>query len=93
MLTKAIASEEQLGDSRPADDLLNMDGMDRALAHKLAANAIVTMEDLAELAIPDLIDIDEEMPEERAAELIMTARAPWFEESDDDATKEEVASE
>ncbi|MCZ6889352.1 MAG: transcription termination factor NusA [Gammaproteobacteria bacterium] len=93
MLTKAIASEEQLGDSRPADDLLNMDGMDRALAHKLAANAIVTMEDLAELAIPDLRDIDEEIPEERAAELIMTARAPWFEESDDDATKEEVASE
>ena len=36
------------------------------------------MEDLAELAIDELQDIDE-MPEERASALIMTARAPWFE--------------
>ena len=94
ILTKAIATEEMLGDGEPAQDLLNMEGMDRQLAHKLAANSVVTMEDLADLAIPDLLDIAEEVGEERAAELIMTARAPWFEDSDDaSATVEEVPAE
>jgi len=36
------------------------------------------MEDLAEQAVDDLLDI-EGMNEEKAAALIMTARAPWFE--------------
>ena len=54
-----------------------MDGMDNDLAYKLAAQGIVTMEDLAEQAIDELLDI-EGMDEKRAGELIMTARAPWF---------------
>ena len=37
------------------------------------------MEDLAEQGVDELMDI-EDMTEERAGELIMTARAPWFEE-------------
>ena len=81
LLTKAIASEELLGEKEPAEDLLTMAGMDRHLAYLLANNEVVTMEDLAELAIPDLLDIAEDLGEERAAELIMTARAPWFEEA------------
>ena len=56
-----------------------MEGMDQTLAYQLAAKNIVTMEDLAEQAIDDIMDIDD-MDEERAAALIMTARAPWFEE-------------
>ncbi len=79
LLTQAIASEEQLGANEPAEDLLNMEGMDRHLAYILASREIITMEDLAEQAIEDLIDI-EDMTEERAGELIMTARAPWFAE-------------
>ncbi len=79
LLTQAIASEEQLGANEPAEDLLTMDGMDRHLAYILASRGVVTMEDLAEQAIEDVIDI-EEMTEERAGELIMTARAPWFAE-------------
>lgn len=55
-----------------------MDGMDRALAFQLAANGILTMEDLAEQSVDDLLDIDG-IDEERAAALIMAARAPWFE--------------
>ena len=39
---------------------------------------ILSMEDLAEQAVDELMDI-EGMNEERAGELIMTARAPWFE--------------
>jgi N utilization substance protein A len=40
------------------------------------------MEDLAELAIPDLLEIATDLDEERAAELIMTARAPRFEDAE-----------
>jgi len=81
LLTKAIASEELLGEKEPADDLLGMEGMDRRLAFLLASHDIVTMEDLAELAIPDLLEIAGDLPEARAAQLIMTARAPWFEDA------------
>jgi N utilization substance protein A len=77
LLTQAIASEEQVGDAEPADDLLNMDGMDRGLAFKLAAAGIRTMEELAEQAVEDIKDV-EGLDEARAASLIMTARAPWF---------------
>ena len=61
----------------PADDLLNMEGMDSDTAKLLASKSIITMEDLAELAADELLDIVK-MDEERAKELIMTARAPWF---------------
>ncbi|KAA0010893.1 transcription termination/antitermination protein NusA [Billgrantia pellis] len=78
LLTLAIASEEELDGAQPADDLLEMDGMERHLAFILASRGIATMEDLAEQSVDDLMDI-EGMDEERAAALIMTARAPWFE--------------
>ena len=82
LLTQAIASEEQLGKVDPAEDLLTMDGMDKHLAFVLASKGIVTMEDLAEQGVEDILDI-EGMDAQRAGELIMTARAPWFAETDD----------
>ena len=82
LLTMAIASEEELDANEPAEDLLTMDGMDKHLAYVLASKGIVTMEDLAEQGVDDLLDI-EDMTEERAAELIMTARAPWFAEEEE----------
>ncbi|MCZ6828470.1 MAG: transcription termination factor NusA [Gammaproteobacteria bacterium] len=85
LLTAAIASEEQLGANEPAEDLLTMDGMDRHLAYILASRAIITMEDLAEQGVEDLLDIIEDMSKERAGELIMTARAPWFAEAEAEA--------
>lgn len=78
LLNLAIASEEVLDGTAPAEDLLSMEGMDQHLAYRLAGRGIITMEDLAEQSIEDLKDI-EGMDEERAAALIMTARAPWFE--------------
>ncbi|MCK0715074.1 transcription termination factor NusA [Chromohalobacter sarecensis] len=78
LLTLAIASEEALDGAQPDDDLLEMEGMERHLAFTLASLGIVTREDLAEQSIDDLKDIDD-VDEERAAALIMTARAPWFE--------------
>ena len=90
LLTKAIASEEALGDVTPADDLLEMEGMERQLAFKLAANEIVTMEDLAELAIPELQDIEPDLSEEDAAALILKAREPWFAEAEAEAEAEQA---
>ena len=78
LLTLELKSEERLEKAEPAQDLLEMDGMDRHLAFVFASRGIITMEDLAEQAVDDLSDIDE-LDEERAAALIMTARAPWFE--------------
>ncbi|MGA7799546.1 MAG: transcription termination factor NusA [Gammaproteobacteria bacterium] len=77
LLTKAIVSEEKFGGAEPAADLLEMEGMDRELAYTLAGRGVITREDLAEQAVDDLLDI-EGMAEDRAASLIMTARAPWF---------------
>ena len=75
ILTAAIVKEEKI--SEPAADLLGMDGMDSDMAKLLASKAIVTMEDLAELAVDELIELVK-MDEEKAKVLIMTARAPWF---------------
>ncbi|PIE43168.1 MAG: transcription termination/antitermination protein NusA [Gammaproteobacteria bacterium] len=77
LLNQAIASEEALEGQEPAEDLLNMEGMDTHLAFILASKGIVTMEDLAEQAVDELVEI-EGLNEERAGKLIMTARAPWF---------------
>jgi len=81
LLTRAIASEEELGDARPAEDLLGMEGMDEAFAYKLAGNGVVTMDDLAELSVDELVELGG-IDETRAGELIMTARAPWFAEAE-----------
>ncbi len=78
MLTSAIAKEEKLGDATPAEDLLSMEGMERPLAYELASIGIITMEDLAEQSVDELLVISG-LDKERAGELIMTARVPWFE--------------
>ncbi len=80
LLTRALAEAEQKSGARPADDLLALEGMDEALAYKLAEQGIVTQEDLAELAVDELVEMSG-IDEQRAGELIMAARAPWFEES------------
>jgi N utilization substance protein A len=80
LLTRAISSEEDLTSVEPADDLKEMEGMDMDLAYKLAQNGVVTMENLAEQSVDELLGIDETMGEEQAAQLIMKAREPWFAE-------------
>ena len=78
LTTLALAQEESLGDKKPADDLLNLEGLDRAIAFKLAARGVCTLEDLAEQGVDDLADI-EGMTDEKAGELIMAARnICWF---------------
>lgn len=75
LLTRAIASEEQL--EHVADDLSSLDGMDAQTARVLASKGINNVEDLADLAVDDLVEMTG-MDAERAKQLIMTARAPWF---------------
>jgi N utilization substance protein A len=77
LLTQAIASEETLDQSMPADDLLLLEGMSPDLALALARRGVRTREDLADQAVDDLTDI-EGLTAEEAGKLIMTARAPWF---------------
>ncbi len=79
LLIKAIASEEKLEVVEPTQDLLDMQGMDRELAHMLARHGICTMDQLAEQSVDELMEI-EGMDGGRAASLIMKARESWFAE-------------
>mgnify|MGYP006421597919 FL=1 len=82
MLNEALASDvEGSGNAEPQQDLLEMDGMVPDLARMLAGKGICSMEDLAEQSVDELLDI-EGMDEGRAGQLIMTARAPWFEDQE-----------
>jgi len=86
LVARALANNEDL-DAEPAEDLLGMEGMDTALAYALARRGIGTMDDLAEQSIDELMEL-EGMDEERAAQLIMKAREPWFAESDSESAAE-----
>ncbi len=77
LLISAIALEEKIESAEPAEDLLKMEGMDVDLAYDLASQGIITMDDLAEQSVDDLLNFSG-MNEERAAKLIMKAREPWF---------------
>ena len=75
LLTEAIASEENV--ENLAEDLRSLEGMDSKTARELAEKGIKTRDDLADLAVNDLMEMIE-IDTERAKNLIMTARAPWF---------------
>ena len=77
LLTQAIMQEEVIDARQPAEDLLQMEGMDVDTAMQLAAIGVCTMEDLAEQSVDELM-VTEGMDETRASALIMKAREPWF---------------
>jgi N utilization substance protein A len=76
LLTEAIATEEQLEGVEEA--MISLEGMDKPLAARLAAKGIKTRDDLAELAVDELVELTA-VEEERAKDLILKARAHWFE--------------
>ncbi|MGB3274684.1 MAG: transcription termination factor NusA [Castellaniella sp.] len=78
LLTEAIAQEERVQTAR---DLLEIQGMDPALVAKLAENNITTLDDLAELASDELAELIG-LPEDTASDMIMQARAHWFEDDE-----------
>jgi len=80
LTTQALASEETLEGAEPAEDLLNLEGLERHLAFVFASRGIITLEDLAEQGVDEISDI-EELDETKAGELIMAARnICWFNE-------------
>src|SRR3990170_1723201 len=76
LLTQAIANEEKLNTT--TEDLLSLEGMDRDLAARLADANVHTRDELAELAVDELVEATH-VDEQRARDLIMKARAHWFE--------------
>ena len=80
LLTEAIATEEKI--EKTADDLLTLEGMDHDLAARLADAGVRTRDDLAELAVDELVEATA-IDEARASELIMKARAHWFADEQD----------
>ena len=81
LLTQAIVAEEIIENAEPAQDLLELKGVTKTLASKLASKGVINREDLAELASDDLIEIHD-MEKEKADALIMEARSHWFDEDE-----------
>jgi N utilization substance protein A len=77
LLTEAIVDEEQL--ENVSDDLLGLAGMDKHLAAELSRHNVRSRDDLADLAVDELVELTA-MDVERAKSLITTARAHWFAE-------------
>jgi N utilization substance protein A len=78
LLTDAIACEESLEELE--EDLLNLPGMDKVLAAKLARQGIRTRDNLADLATDELCEMAD-MDHENASALITEARAHWFDDN------------
>jgi len=75
LLTDAIANEEKV--EHVADDLLLLEGIDINIVRELASKGINTQADLADLAADDLVEMTG-IDIERANQLIIKAREPWF---------------
>jgi N utilization substance protein A len=76
LLTEAIVREESV--ENVAEDLLNLEGMDTETAGLLAEKGVTTRDALADLAVDELVELTS-LSAERAQDLIMKARAHWFE--------------
>jgi N utilization substance protein A len=76
LLTMAIADEEKA--ENVVADLASLDGMSAELLTKLAEHQIQTRDDLAELAVDELVELIG-IDDESAKSLIMKAREHWFE--------------
>ena len=75
LLTEAIAREESL--EHVDEKLKSLEGIDSDTVSLLAAKGITDREALADLGVDELMELTE-IPEERAKDLIMKARAHWF---------------
>ncbi|MCE2679736.1 MAG: transcription termination factor NusA [Burkholderiales bacterium] len=75
LLTEAIAKEEVVESEQ---DIHSIEGVTQAMVEALAANNINTRDDLAELAVDELVEMTQ-ISEELARDVIMKARAHWFE--------------
>ncbi|MGP1945830.1 MAG: helix-hairpin-helix domain-containing protein, partial [Arsenophonus sp. ER-EMS1-MAG3] len=70
LTTLELAKKESICNNKPTKDLLNLFGMNHALAMNLAAHGICTLENLAEQGIDDLKDIKEWLNDKQAGEIL-----------------------
>ena len=75
LLTMELAKEENVDDV--SQDLRDLDGLSPELITKLAEGGIHKRDDLADLAVDELIEITQ-IDETQAKALIMKAREHWF---------------
>ena len=75
ILTEAIAQEEK---ASTVQDLLVLEGMTTALAAQLADHNITTRDELADLAVDELMEMSS-LSQNEASAIIMKAREHWFE--------------
>lgn len=76
LLNEALAAEEELGENAPTEDLLSLEGMDETTAYALAGHGVRSAEDLSDLGADEVAEFGiEDLDEERAAALILAARA------------------
>lgn len=75
LLTQAIASEEKI--ESVTDELKNLEGLDAELVRLLAENGVTTRDELADLAVDDLVEMTG-IEDDTARALIMKAREHWF---------------
>jgi N utilization substance protein A len=75
LLTMELAKEERV--EEVSQDLRSLEGMTTNLVAKLAEGNVHTRDDLAELAVDELVEMTG-INEEDAKALIMKARAHWF---------------
>ena len=73
-----LAMELSSDSDNDSGDLMSVEGVDMSLALELNQKGITNKEELAEQSVDELIELID-ITEEVAAELIMKARAHWFE--------------
>lgn len=82
LLTQALVTEQKIKNLNPSDELLAMEGISAELAVSLAEIGVTTVDDLADLAVDELMVVDG-MDEETAGTLIMKARESWFQDEEE----------
>ena len=80
LLSRAIGGGE--GDkAQPSEDLVALPGMSEVVAYALAAEGFTTRDELADAATDEISGLGG-LTDAKAAELIMAARAHWFEDEE-----------
>ncbi|RCL38687.1 MAG: transcription termination/antitermination protein NusA [SAR86 cluster bacterium] len=73
------AFNQDFNDPTMEKALVNLNGMTNEVLSDLSNNNIKKLEDLAEMSVPELMDLSDSITESEASALIMEARKPWFE--------------
>ena len=72
------AFNEDFNDPTMEKDLVNLRGITNDVLSALSQNNIKSLEEFAEMSVPELMDISDKITEKEASALIMEARKPWF---------------